>query len=35
MINPVKSTTIHDRQSITLHMEKPFRSVLMNLVTSR
>ena len=32
MINPVKSTTIHDRQSITLHMEKPFRSVLMNLV---
>ena len=33
MIAAVKSTTIHDRQTITLHMEKPFRSVLMNLVT--
>ena len=28
MIAAVKSTTIHDRQTITLHMEKPFRSVL-------
>jgi glutathione transport system substrate-binding protein len=33
MIAAVKKTTIHDRQSITLHMDKPFRSVLMNLVT--
>jgi glutathione transport system substrate-binding protein len=33
MIAAVKSTTIHDRQTVTLHMEKPFRSVLMNLVT--
>jgi glutathione transport system substrate-binding protein len=33
MIAPVKSTTVHDHQTITLHMEKPFRSVLMNLVT--
>jgi glutathione transport system substrate-binding protein len=33
MIGAVKRTTIHDAHAITLHMEKPFRSVLMNLVT--
>ncbi len=33
MIAAVQKTTIHDRHTITLHMEKPFRSVLMNLVT--
>jgi peptide/nickel transport system substrate-binding protein len=33
MVNGVKRTTIHDKQTITLHMEKPYRSVLMNLVT--
>ena len=33
MIAAIKKTTIHDRHTITLHMEKPFRSVLMNLVT--
>lgn len=33
MIAAVKRTTIHDPHTITLHMEKPFRSVLMNLVT--
>lgn len=33
MIGAITRTTIHDAHSITLHMEKPFRSVLMNLVT--
>jgi peptide/nickel transport system substrate-binding protein len=33
MIAAVQKTTIHDKHTITLHMEKPFRSVLMNLVT--
>ena len=33
MIVAVKKTTIHDPHTITLHMDKPLRSVLMNLVT--
>lgn len=33
MMAAVKRMTIHDKHTITLHMEKPFRSVLMNLVT--
>lgn len=32
MIAAVKSMTIQDSHKITLHMEKPYRSVLMNLV---